>query len=87
MSARFWEALSSVILSFVATALLVVFIVVTSLAIREYLKPQPPAEFPPGYVLRRLEIRLHEPLDKGRGDRYRVFECTEVPLGSPREKP
>ncbi len=41
----------------------------------------PPAEAPPGEVLRRLQIRLDAPLDAAgrRGDRYRLFECREIP--------
>lgn len=49
-----------------------------ALVYEEWKKPQPVTEVPAGVVLRRLEIRLHEPLDKGRGDRYRLFECSEV---------
>jgi hypothetical protein len=43
--------------------------------------PLPPVAAPSPEVLRRLEIRLHADLDKpgARGDRYRVFECKEVP--------
>ena len=48
-------------------------------ALQRALREPPPAEVPAGQVVRRLELRLSEPLDKGRGDRYRVFECREVP--------
>lgn len=55
---------------------------------RELHKPEPVAVVPDGRVLRRLEIRLHEPLDSAtRGDRYRPFECSEVQLNSPRATP
>lgn len=54
---------------------------------RELRRPEQAAVVKDGQILRRLEIRLHEPLDKGRGDRYRVFECDEVALDSPRKTP
>lgn len=47
-------------------------------AVRSHPEPTAAAEVPDGQLLRRLEIRLKEPLDKGRGDRYRMFECYEV---------
>jgi hypothetical protein len=45
--------------------------------------PPPPVADQPPTTLRRLEIRLHADLDKPntRGDRYRLFECREVPRG------
>lgn len=49
---------------------------------RSAARHEAPAEQPPAEVLRRLEIRLRADLDDGhRGDRYRLFECREVPRG------
>lgn len=43
--------------------------------------PPPPAADGPPEVLRRLEVRLRADLDRpgARGDRYRLFDCREVP--------
>jgi hypothetical protein len=50
------------------------------LAVREYRKPEPPpAALAPDYVLKRFEIRLREPIDGKRGDRYFALDCREVP--------
>lgn len=68
-----------VIVEGVAVAAFILGAVRAGAWIESNVPPDPaPAEPPSGQLLRRLEIRLHEPLDKGRGDRYRLFECYEV---------
>ena len=73
------ERIAALICAIATGALAAVLAYILWAALEVWRQPEVPAEVPAGQVVRRLELRLSEPLDKGRGDRYRTFECREVP--------